>query len=175
MRRAWPTATMAVLAVALAGCSANEEPKDVPSASASTPNFSNLTPLPTGLLDEDTRETYMPRSVATWDAASREAAVKAGEEAMGLFARPTLDQKTWWDEISPLMNDVARKDYAYVQPNSIPANKVTGPGKLIEEDSAYVATIEVPTNAGAYGVILNRADADSPWKIARFIFPDKAK
>ncbi|ALQ32612.1 hypothetical protein ATC04_18545 (plasmid) [Arthrobacter sp. YC-RL1] len=92
---------------------------------------------------------------------------------MRLFARPTLDQATWWEELSPLMNDVARKDYAYVQPQSIPANKVTGPGKIVEEDSASVVRIEVPTNAGTYVVILNRTDADSPWKIARYIFPEK--
>lgn len=174
MRRAWPAVTMAILAVALAGCSSNEEPSEVPSTSASGPNFSNLTPLPTGLLDEDTRETYMPRSVAKWDVASRESAVKAGEEAMRLFARPSLDHSTWWDEISPLMNDTARKDYAYVQPQSIPASKVTGPGKLIEEESAYVANIEVPTDAGTYVVILNRVDGDSPWMISRYVFPDKA-
>lgn len=173
MRRAWPVITMAFLAVALAGCSVNGEPAGEASSSATPPNFSNLTPLPTGYLDEDTRETYMPRTEPKWDASSRKSAVTAGEEAMRLFARPTLDQETWWDEISPLMNDVARKDYAYVQPQSIPANKITGPGKLVDEDSPSVARIEVPTNVGNFVVILNRSDADSPWKIARYIFPEK--
>lgn len=173
MRRAWPITTMAFLAVALAGCSVNGDPAEEPSTPATSPNFSNLTPLPTGYLDEDTRETYMPHTEPKWDAPSRKSAVTAGEEAMRLFARPTLDQATWWDEISPLMNDVARKDYAYVQPQSIPANKVTGPGKLVDEDSPSVARIEVPTNAGTFVVILNRSDADSPWKIARYIFPEK--
>lgn len=173
MRRAWPTITMAFLAVALAGCSTSEEPVSEPPATISSPNFSNLTPLPTGFLDEDTGETYTPHTEPQWDAASRKSAVTAGEEAMRLFARPTLDQATWWEELSPLMNDVARKDYAYVQPQSIPANKVTGPGKIVEEDSASVVRIEVPTNAGTYVVILNRTDADSPWKIARYIFPEK--
>ena len=88
MRRAWPTVTMAFLAVALAGCSASEEPVAVSPSPTSSPNFSNLTPLPTGFLDEDTRETYTPHAEPQWDAMSRKSAVTAGEEAMRLFAPP---------------------------------------------------------------------------------------
>lgn len=174
MRRTWPLTTVAVLAATLTGCgvSGGEAPEPAPTPTSS-PNFSTLTPLPSGHFDEDTRETYMPQNEPEWDVSSRESAVKAGEEAMRLFARPALEQDTWWKEISPHMNDVARKDYAYVQPESIPASKVTGAGKLIEEGSAYVANIEVPTNAGIYVVILNRVDADSPWKIARYVPPEQ--
>lgn len=167
-----------LVALALAGlmltaCSPDDAATPAPTEPSSTPDFSELEPLPPGYLDEDTQEIYEPENVPEWDSSSRRAAVKAGEQAMALFARPSLDKDTWWDEISPLMTDTARDYYAYVEPSSIPASKVTGSGELVDDTSAYLAYVDVPTDAGTFSVIMNRADADSDWKIARYVFPEQ--
>lgn len=164
---------LAITPFILAGCTAQPSVQPEDQGPSPTPDFSDVTRLPPGYVDEDSGEVYEPEQVPEWDSTSRLAAVAAGEQAMTMFARPTLDKDTWWDEISPLMTETARQNYAYVEPTSIPASKVTGPGELVDDESAYLAYVEVPTNAGTFTVILNREDADSDWKIARYVFPEQ--
>ena len=40
------------------------------------------------------------------------------------------------------------------------------------ETSAYIAGVEVPTDAGVYTVILSRVDGASPWLVERFTPPE---
>lgn len=173
MRRGSSLVALAIAAAALTGCTVSDAPEQESPEPSRTPDFSDVTRLPPGYVDEDSGEVYEPEQVPEWDSASRRSAVSAGEQAMTMFARPSLDKDTWWGEISPLMTDTARQNYAYVEPSSIPANKVTGSGELVDDESAYLAYVEVPTNAGTFTVILNREDADSDWKIARYVFPEQ--
>lgn len=167
MRRAWPIAAALVLSTVLAGCTTQNPNETSPSATPS--------PLPTaphGLINEDTQQTIAPDAEAVWDDESRAAATAAATKAMTAFARPKLDHDTWWAELSPLLNQQAREDYAYVQPQAIPASSVTGPAKITDDSSALVVHVSVPTNVGAYDVILNRVDGASPWLAARFTPPE---
>jgi len=59
-----------------------------------------------------------------------------------------------------------------MEPARIVATSITGPTIITDETSAYVAFVDVPTNAGTYGVVLSRADAASPWLASRFILPE---
>lgn len=45
--------------------------------------------------------------------------------------------------------------------------EVTGEGFIVNDASAYVATVEVPTDAGRYQLVLNRKNADAPWLVSR--------
>ena len=90
---------------------------------------------------------------------------------MAAFARPGLDYDTWWAELTPLLTQQAQQDYAYVDPANVPASAVTGPGVLVDERSAYVADVEVPTDAGTYTLVLTRTDAAAPWLTSRFTPP----
>lgn len=168
----------AVVALALSGCagqgeSSSTSPTPTPPASSSTPlDLGQFTPAPSGAVDEDTGETIAPQPVPTWDEPSRTAALEAAQVAMTAFARPSVGYDTWWAELSPLLTQRAQQDYAYVDPANVPASTVTGAGALVDESSAYVATVEVPTDAGTYTLVLTRADGQSPWLTSRFTPPE---
>lgn len=170
-------ATIAV-AIALTACTGTPEPDPStpapsPSATGPTmPDLDGLTPAPTDAIDTETGERITPNIVPSWDAASRAAATDAAAKAMTAFARPDLDYDTWWKGIEPLLIQQAAEDYAYVDPANIPARQVTGAARLVDETSAYVAGVEVPTDAGVYLVVLSRADGASPWLVVRFTPPE---
>ncbi|MFS0703234.1 hypothetical protein AB6N23_01805 [Cellulomonas sp. 179-A 9B4 NHS] len=177
-RRAIGAGIAAVLTVVLCACARPGEtsPTSVPiprPASSSTPlDIGQFTPAPSGAIDEDTGETITPAPVAVWDEASRAGAVAAAKHAMSAFARPGLAYETWWAELAPLLTQQAQQDYAYVDPAAVPATAVTGAATLVDETSAYVARVQVPTDAGAYTLVLTRADGAAPWLVSRFTPPE---
>lgn len=176
MRRATIGGVALTAVLVLAACSGQDEeavPTSAPStaqnpdSSPSLPDLDSFTPPPPGLVDEDSGETVEPAPVPEWDEASRVAVIDAAEAAMTAFARPELDYETWWTDLEPLLTPQAGETYAYVDPANIPARQVTGEGLLVNDTSAYVATVEVPTDAGRYHLVLNRKDAAAPWLVTR--------
>lgn len=127
--------------------------------------------LPGGLVDVDTGQSIDAQPAPTWDSASRTAAVTAAETVMAAFARPDLPEDAWWAAVQPLLAVEAARDYAYVDPTSVPASEVTGPGTLVQDSSAHLAGVEVPTDVGPYLVLLSRADATAPWLAQRLTPP----
>lgn len=170
----------AATVVLLAGCTkpvrdAAAGSADTASASESGPVFpdsSTFSPAPRGAIDEDSGETHGPRPVPVWDEQSRHSAIAAADAVMRAYARPDLGFDAWWAQLQPLLDQKATADYANMDPARIIASSVTGPGTVTDETSAYVAYIDVPTDAGTYSVILNRADANSPWLTSRFVVPE---
>lgn len=172
MRRAAIGGVALAAALVLVGCTGQDEgptptPTTTSSPSPTMPDLDQFTPPPSGLVDEDTGETIEPQPVPEWDEASRVAVVDAAEAAMTAFARPDLDHDTWWAGVEPLLTPEAAEDYAYVDPANIPVREVTGEGFIVNDASAYVATVEVPTDAGRYQLVLNRKHADAPWLVSR--------
>ncbi len=162
------------LAAVVTGCSSSKD-SSAPelSPSSSTPSSSSSSSESDApLVDEDTGETIAPEVVPTWDDKSRSSAIAAGEEAMRLYARPGVSQQRWFDDLSPLMTRQAQQDYAYVYPESIVATSVTGPGVIVDDISAYVVHVSVPTDVGAYTVLLIRQDGASPWRISKYTPPE---
>ncbi|MEX0153741.1 hypothetical protein, partial [Microbacterium sp. LMI1-1-1.1] len=148
---------MITAAVVLAGCTGTTEPPkpaSTPSASTSGPIFpdsSTFTPAPQGAIDEDSGETHGPRTVPTWDDSSRQSAIAAAQTVMLAYARPGLRFDEWWANLQPLLDQKATQDYAYMDPSRIVATTITGPPVITDETSAYVAYVDVPTDAGMYG------------------------
>lgn len=169
-RVAWAAGMFAV-AAALEGCAgapATEPAQGAPAPTVTAPEDAGRYPgAPDGVVDEDTGEVITDRPVPVWDEASRNAAVDAAHIAMAAFAHPDLDHDAWWAGLEPLLTQQAALDYAYVDPANVPATAVTGPATVVEETSAYVATVEVPTDAGPYSIVLTRQDAAAPWLTAR--------
>ncbi|WP_286219569.1 hypothetical protein [Paraoerskovia sediminicola] len=122
-----------------------------------------------GAIDEDTGETIAPRVVPTWDEESRAGALDAATKTLDDFARPDLDFDAWWNELEPHLEPQAAVDYAYVDPANVPVRDVQGPARLVDDTSAYVAVVEVPTDAGDYAVTLVRVDGESPWLASRIV------
>lgn len=180
MRRQAIGGCAAVAVLVLTGCTGQDQgaaptpgPGTTPPAATvspsgpATPDLDRYTPPPSGLVDEDSGETIEPREVPTWDDASRGEVVEAAETALRAFAKPGTSHEQWWSDLEPLLTPQAAEDYAYVDPANVPATEVTGAGELVEESSAYLGTVEVPTDAGPYTLILNRRDAGSPWLVSR--------
>nr|WP_181716181.1 hypothetical protein [Cryobacterium sp.]QJS06037.1 hypothetical protein [Cryobacterium sp.] len=178
MRKIGTAALVLVALATLSACtpSSDDEPTPTP-VSTSGPIFptvdpSTLNPPPTGAIDADTGEPYAPQTVAVWDDESRASVIAAAETAMTAYARPDLPFDQWWAAVQPLLDQKASQDYAYMEPSRIAAKQLTGPGVIVDDTSAYVATVEVPTNAGTYGLILSRVDGKAPWFVSRFILPE---
>lgn len=176
MRRIGVGALLLASAAVLAGCASPAgAPAPTPSVSSSSvvyPDLAQITPGPTGVPDEDTGEIVTPEPVPVWDATSRRSAIAAAEKAMTAYARPSLTFDQWWDELQPLLDQQASVDYAHMDPARIVASQVTGAALITDESSPYVAYVDVPTNAGTYGLILSRTDANAPWLVGRFILPE---
>ena len=111
-----------------------------------------------------------------WDESSKAAALDTATKAMTLYARPTITDKEWIQELGQLLTPQAVADYQYVDPANIPANKVTGAGQLkIDESNGFGCHVVFPTNAGNYDVQLLRSAADKPWQVNRFTPPNGTK
>ncbi|NUU31803.1 hypothetical protein [Arthrobacter sp. C9C5] len=107
-----------------------------------------------------------------WDQASKDAAVDAAENAMTDFARPTLDETQWANDLARWLTPQATADYSSVDPSNIPASRVTGAATLsVDEANGYGTTAAVPTNAGTYTLQLLRTGKDAPWKVNRLTPP----
>ena len=176
MRRIGIALLVLVTAAVLTACvGQGATPAPIPSASGTGPVYPDLDqfpPAPQGLIDDDSGETHGPRPVPVWDDESRESATAAAVAVMTAYARPDLPFAEWWAGLQPLLDTKATQDYAYMDPARIVATSVTGPATITDDTSPYVAFVDVPTNAGTYGVVLSRADADSPWLAGRFILPE---
>lgn len=159
MRRTVAAGVLALSALALTACVSQGQAPGPQVASSFTPER---------LVDEDTRETISP-DPAVWDDRSRAAAVAAAEAALEAFAQPDLDHDAWWDGLESHLTQGAAQDYVWVDPARIAVRKLTGPGTIIEDSSAYVATVMIPTDAGRYDVLVIRASGSSPWLASRFM------
>ena len=111
-----------------------------------------------------------------WHEASKTAALDTATKAMTLYARPTVTDKVWIQDLGQVLTAQATADYQYVDPANIPATKVTGPGQLkIDETNGFGCHVVFPTDAGDYDVQLLRSAADKPWQVNRFTPPNGKK
>lgn len=111
-----------------------------------------------------------------WDEASKTAALETATKAMKLYARPTVTDKVWIQELGQLLTAQAAADYQYVDPANIPVTKITGTGQLkIDERNGFGCHVVFPTDAGDYDVQLLRSAADKPWQVNRFTPPNGTK
>lgn len=177
MGRQWVAAFAA--GVVLAGCSTGA-PGAGGDAAASSPAAPTATasvsaapaPVPGVVEYHDGRPLRPVEADPGWDEASRTAAVDAAVRAMGLFARPDAPFEAWWADLSPTLSTQAQVDYQYVDPAAVPARAVTGPGVLVDEASAFIAGVQVPTDVGTYTVVLSRTGAGAAWLVERLTPPE---
>lgn len=173
MRRTTVTVLLLVTIVTATACTSQAKPPMSTSPELTRGLPSSLTPAPIDAQPDDgiTPGRHAP---ATWDDASRADVLIAAEEAMTDFARPDLDQDTWWAGVEPHLTPEAAQDYAYVLATNVPARQVTGAPILVDDTSAYFAKVKVPTDVGDYVLVLIRESGDSPWLVSRFDPPEGA-
>lgn len=149
---------------AAAACSAPAEPP--PGASSSPPLIE-----PSGPNDVDT-EVPAPLASPTWDQAGREQATTTATGVMTIFVDHSEDEAAWWAELETMFSPLAAADYADTDPAQVPARQITGPAELVEESSVFLATVDVPTDVGAYQVLLSRTGDGQSWLVERLTPPD---
>lgn len=171
------TVPVAVALLALTACT----PQPPAPNPAATPPPATLSPAPYGVPEQDDgpgpgdpEKTRTPAVAPTADVDRTDASATA-VKAMTLFARRTVPAQQWIDELAVYMTPQAAQDYRYVDPANVPPTSITGPAKVVPTDSAWLARVQVPTDVGAYLVILSRTEEDPAWRVARFTPPEKAE
>lgn len=124
-----------------------------------------------GHSDED-EDLPTAQPYPTWDDAARGDALETARAAMTAFARPGVGRATWWADLGPLLSPAAATAYVGVDPANVPARAVTGDATLTEESSTYLAPVAVPTDVGAYLVLLSRQGQGSLWLVERITPPE---
>lgn len=142
-----------------------------PAASRPSPTSSTAAGQPA----EADGDYATPGTAATWDQASADAAAQAATTAMTAFTSHSPDPQAWWAQLQPLLSPTAARDYAGVDPANVPARRLTGPAQVQADASAYLATALVPTDHGAYTVLLSRQGGDQPWLIEHLTPPPRAE
>lgn len=158
------TLTMSLL---IAGCtstpSASESPTDAPSATAS-PSSTGDSPHQHGSGEEDDHPT---EPIPEAGEESQTDAVAAATRVVAVFARPTLDETQWWNELVPLLSQKGAVAYEGTLPSNVPVTAVTGDGVVLPASTEVATLVEVPTDAGLYIVTLVRDGGDQPWLAER--------
>lgn len=149
---------------AAAGCSAPAHP--APQASSSPALIE-----PSGPNDVDTDVPH-PLASPTWDQAGRDQATTTATKVMTVFVDHRQDGAAWWADLEPMFSPLAAADYTGTDPAQVPAHQVSGPAALVDQSSAFLATVSVPTDVGAYQVLLSRTGAGQPWLVERLSPPD---
>ncbi|MDR6623621.1 hypothetical protein [Sinomonas atrocyanea] len=169
--------TLTALAAVLA-CTACSSPASsttpqtpAPSASASAPAT-----LSSGGRSQAPGGAAPPTLGIAWDEPSKTAALETAAKAMALYARPTVADTAWIQELGQFLTPQAVADYQYTDPANIPVRKITGPGRLeADERNGFGCHVVFPTDVGDYDVQLLRTAADKPWQVNRFTPPAGAK
>lgn len=111
-------------------------------------------------------------SSPTWNRAGRTSAASVASRAIKLYVRQDVSATTWWNDLEPLLTPNAAQAYEGTDPTWGPKVNVTGPGKVLEGGSAYLARVHFRTNHGTYLVLLSRSSATDPWLVERFTPPE---
>lgn len=159
-------------------CSSSPTGEGPPAAGASEPTTTDGAATPTlppgagGVAGPDEPIDPTAEPSPTWDADARAAALEHATATMTAFARPaaglppgqSTDQLAdqWWAGLAPLLTVSGQQAYAAVDPAEVPPQAVTGEAVLVDDTSAWLARVRVPTDVGDYTLLLVRADpADS--------------
>jgi len=112
--------------------------------------------------DEPIDPTAEPSPI--WDADARAAALEHATATMTAFARPAAQTpaEQWWAGLAPLLTVSGQQAYVAVDPAEVPPQAVTGQAVLVDDTSAWLARVQVPTDVGDYTLLLVRADPDDP-------------
>uniref|UniRef100_UPI003F498A65 hypothetical protein n=1 Tax=Pseudarthrobacter oxydans TaxID=1671 RepID=UPI003F498A65 len=114
--------------------------------------------------DEATEHYHGPN--VTWDAGSEKRVKDTAAKAMTLFGRPTVEEKTWFKDLEPLLAAEYKEDARYIDPARVPFSTVTdGPAISREAQNPMTVTAAFDTDAGPWTIMLHRIGQDDPWLV----------
>jgi len=159
-----------VLAITSTACSSPPTDASAPAARSAPavtdgPATRTIPPDAGGVVGPDEPIDPTAEPSPTWDADARAAALEHATATMTAFARPagqTPAEQTpaeqWWAGLAPLLTVSGQQAYAAVDPAEVPPRAVTGQAVLVDDTSAWLARVQVPTDVGDYTLLLVRAD-----------------
>lgn len=170
-------AVVAVAALLAGGC-ANQsaDPSSAPQPAATAAP----TTSPGAAADAGDLEAELPELAPspTWDAAARTQAAQVATAVMTAFTDHQASPPAWWEHLAPLLTLSAQSAYQGTDPTQVPATTLVGPATppadpdpAIGQSSAYLARVSVPTDVGAYTVLLSRTGQGAPWLAERITPP----
>ena len=148
-------------------------------ACAGTPSASTPTPTaaPTITADADGNSTgdghdhdeateHYDGPNVTWDAGAEQRVKDTAGKAMALFGRPTVEEKTWFKDLEPMLAAEYKEDARYIDPARVPFSTVTdGPSISREAQNPMTVTATFDTDAGPWTMMLHRIGQDDPWLV----------
>lgn len=149
---------LAIVAVALAGCTTTAPTEPVPTSTTSA------TSAPHG---ED-EHTLVPAPTSTPETTAVTARAVA---ALTAYGRRELAYDEWFAQLRPFLDETAVDAYATVNPSRIPAFTIEGDGEAADVTTTY-AVVDVDTSIGRYTIELRRADASAEWGVTRIQPPN---
>ncbi|WP_405476603.1 hypothetical protein [Paenarthrobacter ilicis] len=169
MRRTVLAPPLLVAVALLSACAGSPAADSAPSTSATaTPTISvgadGHTAGDSHNHDESTEHYDGPN--VTWDASSETRVKDTAAKAMKLFGRPTVEEKTWFKDLEPLLAAEYKEDARYIDPARVPFSAVTdGPAISREAQNPMTVTASFGTNAGPWKMMLHRTGQDDPWLV----------
>ena len=114
--------------------------------------------------DEATEHYHGPN--VTWDAGAEQTVKDTAGKAMALFGRPTVEEKTWFRDLEPMLAAEYKEDARYIDPAQVPFSTVTdGPAISREAQNPMTVTATFDTDAGPWTMMLHRIGQDDPWLV----------
>ena len=114
--------------------------------------------------DEASEQYHGPN--VTWDAAAETRVKETAAKAMVLFGRPSVEEKTWFKDLEPMLATEYKEDARYIDPARVPFSTVTdGPAITREAQNPMTVTASFDTNAGPWTMMLHRIGQDDPWLV----------
>lgn len=114
--------------------------------------------------DEATEQYHGPN--VTWDAGAEQRVKDTAGKAMALFGRPTVEEKTWFKDLEPMLAAEYKEDARYIDPARVPFSTVTdGPAISREAQNPMTVTAAFDTDAGPWTMMLHRIGQDDPWLV----------
>jgi hypothetical protein len=101
---------------------------------------------------------------AELDSSAVASAIAVAGYATAAFAHPELSKAEWLQALSPYLTLSAALAYKTVNPATIPAHSVINAGTMQPGSTGAIATVDVPTDAGTFRVVLQR-QADTTWLV----------
>jgi hypothetical protein len=166
---------LALVVAAVAGCAqtaattaAGSPPPAATTASTTPPPSWSAAPAPPPL--DDAGPTEPEATAATPDPAAAAQARTRATAFLRAFARTDLDQQTWWNGVVGYFTPAAAAIYESTDVHNVRVHQVEeGSATLLPDTTRYRAQVAVDTDAGAYTVVLVRADDE--WLVDRAIPP----
>lgn len=163
-------ATPIILAAALSLAACSTSPGQDPAPAESNGSYASAAPSQSSgdqAHSDEEEEDHPSVPVPEANAASQTDAIAAATAALTAFARPSLPEEQWWNELLPLLSQKGAVAYEGTLPSNIPVTAVTGAAVVLDASTDVATLVEVPTDAGPYIVTLVRGSTTERWLAER--------